>query len=155
MGLQAVEGLIMSTPATEYYPGSSRPIMRHANRHTEENRKHSYAVDPDWDSNPRKGFMINGVEKEFFTVGHLAQALGRRPGTIRNWEREGIIPKATFQVNSESPNGRRRLYSREQVEGLVKLAQEEGILIRRQSPIGDTKFTARAIELFRILASSN
>jgi len=144
----------MSLPSPEYYPGSSRPIMRHVNRPTEENRKQSYAVDPEWDSSPRK-YMVGGVEKEFFAIGHLAQALGRRPGTIRLWEREGVIPKATYQVNSESPNGRRRLYSREQVEGLVKLAQEEGILVSRQRPIGETDFTARSIELFKFLASTN
>jgi DNA-binding transcriptional MerR regulator len=74
--------------------------------------------------------------------------------TLRLWEREGIIPKATYQINSESKNGRRRLYTREQVEGLVKLAVEEGILISHQRAIGGTQFTTRSIELFKQLAST-
>ena len=138
--------------ATEFYPGSRQPLHRHPNRALEENRKMTLAVDPEWDNKPRK-YVTNGQDREFFTVGHLALALGRRPVTIRLWEREGVIPKATYQVNSESPNGRRRLYTREQIEGLVKLAFEEGILhTHDQRPISKTQFTARAIELFTRLA---
>jgi hypothetical protein len=139
---------------TEYYPGSSRQILRHPNRSTAESHKIlGLGVDPEWDRKPRK-YVTNGVEREFFTIGHLAAALGRRPVTIRLWEREGIIPKATYQINSESKNGRRRLYTREQVEGLVKLAVEEGILITHQRAISETQFTARAIALFQQLASN-
>jgi hypothetical protein len=138
---------------TEYYPGSSHPILRHPNRPLPDSRKSSIGVDSEWDKKPRK-YMTNGVEREFFTIGHLAAALGRRPVTLRLWEREGIIPKATYQINSESKNGRRRLYTREQVEGLVKLAVEEGILIAHQRAISETRFTARSIALFEQLASN-
>jgi len=139
--------------AKEFYPGSRQMIVRHPNRTAEENRKTSIGVDPEWDHKPRK-YTSGGEEREFFTIGHLALALGRRPVTIRLWEREGVIPKATYQVNSESKNGRRRLYTRAQVEGLVKLAVEEGILISHQRPISTTQFTARSIELFKSLAAS-
>jgi hypothetical protein len=141
---------------TEYYPGSRRPILRHPNRPTSEshNKSLGLGVDPDWDNKPRK-YVTNGVEREFFTIGHLAAALGRRPVTIRLWEREGIIPKATYQINSDSKNGRRRLYTRQQVEGLVKLAVEEGILITHQRAISETQFTARALDLFKALAAAN
>jgi len=139
------------TTSTEFYPGSSHPIVRHSNHPSVDSRTHHIGIDPEWDRHPRK-YQVNGVEREFFTIGHLALALGRRPVTLRLWEREGIIPKATYQINSESKNGRRRLYSREQVEGLVKLAVEEGILISHQRAIGGTQFTARSIELFKKLA---
>jgi len=143
----------MSTTTTEFYPGSSHPIVRHPNHPSVDSHTHNIGIDSEWDRHPRK-YQVNGVEIEFFTIGHLALALGRRPVTLRLWEREGIIPKATYQINSESKNGRRRLYTREQVEGLVKLAVEEGILISHQRAIGGTQFTARSIELFKQLAST-
>lgn len=137
---------------TDYYPGSRQPILRHPNRPAEEGRKRVTGIDPEWDAKPRL-FAVNGSEKEFFTVGQLASALGRRPVTIRMWEREGIIPKATFQIKAKNddPRGRRRLYSRAQVEGLVKIAMEEGVLITHLRPLSETRFTERAIALFQNL----
>jgi hypothetical protein len=89
------------------------------------------------------------VDREFFTVGQLAAALGRRSVTIRKWEREGIIPAPTFNAESSDPRGRRRLYGREQVEGIVRIAAEEGILDSPKAAITKTRFTERVSELFR------
>lgn len=133
---------------SEFYPGSSKQIMRHPNHPSDSLRTASLGVDKEWDRHPRK-YLVGGVEHEFFTMGHLAAALGRSPVTLREWEREGIIPRATYQVNAASKNGRRRLYTREQIEGLVKLAVEEGILISHQRPIKETQFAARALILFK------
>jgi hypothetical protein len=74
--------------------------------------------------------------------------------TIRKWEREGIIPKSTFQSpgRDDDVRGRRRLYTREQVEGIVRIAHEEGVLVSHQKPIKGTNFTARVIDLFKRLA---
>ncbi|MER5754315.1 MerR family transcriptional regulator [Streptomyces sp. NPDC002088] len=135
----------------QYYPGSTKPIVRHQNRsplHT----KAATSV-ADWDAKPRKG-VVAGVETEFFTVGDLAKALGRQPVTIRKWEREGVIPKSTYQSPGKDgdPRGRRRLYTREQVEGIVRIAHEEGVLVSHQKHIKDTQFSARVIDLFKRLA---
>jgi hypothetical protein len=136
----------------QYYPGSTRPLVRHHNRLNTETAPS--AVDPGaWDAKPRK-YVVGGVETEFFTVGDLATALGRRPVTIRKWEREGIIPKSTYQSTGKDGDvrGRRRLYTRAQVEGMVRIAHEEGVLVSHQKPIKGTQFTARVIDLFQRLA---
>jgi hypothetical protein len=43
---------------------------------------------------------------------------------------------------------RRRLYTRHQVEGLIRIAEEEGILRDKQKAISKTQFPARARKLF-------
>lgn len=132
---------------TQFYPGSRHPIIRHPNRHVEAQK------DPDrWDAKP-KVLKVGGVDMEFFTVGQLGMALGgRKPVTIRKWERTGVIPKPTFRKPSDDPRGQRRLYTRAQVEGMQKIAEEEGILFAHAKPISQTDFTKRVIDLFKRLA---
>ncbi len=73
-----------------------------------------------------KMMKVNGVDRQFFTVGELAKALNRRPVTIRMWESKGWIPKAKYrtpapkaeQIPGKALKGR-RLYSLEQVEFLL------------------------------------
>lgn len=136
----------------QYYPGSTRPLVRHPNRLNTE-AVQSAADSRAWDAKPRK-YVVAGAETEFFTVGDLSKALGRQPVTIRKWEREGVIPKSTYQSPGKDGDvrGRRRLYTRQQVEGMVRIAQEEGVLVSHQKPIKDTNFTARVIDLFKGLA---
>ncbi|MFE2100865.1 MerR family transcriptional regulator [Streptomyces sp. NPDC059468] len=137
----------------QYYPGSTRPLVRHPNRLNTEAAPS--AADPtEWDAKPRR-YVVAGKETEFFTVGQLARALGRQPVTIRKWEREGVIPKSTFQSPGRDGDvrGRRRLYTRAQVEGIVRIAHEEGVLVSHQKPIKDTQFTPRVIALFERLAA--
>lgn len=135
--------------AQEFFPGSKRPVIRHANRQAEK-PVHKPAVSGDWDDKPRL-VTIKGEKTECFTVGHLARALDRMPGTIRKWEREGVIPKPTFRTRSDDPRGTRRLYTRAQVEGIVRIAAEEGVLVSHQKAIKDTRFTERVIALFMAL----
>lgn len=134
----------------EFYPGSSYPIIRHPNRVPDVRSKASLAVFPDWDEKPRL-YMVNGVETEFFTTGQMARALGREPVTIRKWERTGLIPMATFQLEGKDGDsrGRRRLYTRAQVEGIVKIASEEGLFTHRRKPLAQTQFKERVLELFQ------
>lgn len=130
----------------EFYPGSSRPIVRHPNRDVE--RRFDK---PQWDDRPTV-LKVGGKAMEFFTVGQLGEALGgRRAVTIRKWERTGVIPNPTFRKPSEDPRGQRRLYSRAQVEGMIQIAEEEGVLQPYSRAIKDTNFTARVIDLFRTL----
>lgn len=134
--------------ADERYPGSSRPRAVAGVKRP--------APEPDdaaWDRRPQR-FKVGGVEREFFTVGDLAHALGRRPGTIRKWERDAVLPRATFikPGTDGDPRGRRRLYSRDQVEGIIEIAREERVLDPRvQVTLASTNFTSRVTALFRAL----
>lgn len=74
-----------------------------------------------------KIYRIKGEDVELFTVGELARAIGRRPVTVREWERRGWIPKPNYrtpapkaeQIPGKATKGR-RLYTRDQVEFLVE-----------------------------------
>jgi hypothetical protein len=136
--------------AEDYYPGSKRKID-----HNAEPGRPKIDIDG-WDAKPRI-YKKNGVETEFFTVGHLALAMNRKPLTIRQWERKGIIPKSTYQRAGKNGNqhGRRRLYTRAQIEGMIRIAEEEGLLSNDRREIASTNFKARVLDLFRNLAASD
>lgn len=131
---------------TEYYPGSSKPIDR--NSKTPDAEKPDV---PEWDRSPRI-ITVGGVPTEFFTIGALAEALGRQPVTIRKWEYTGVIPVPLYRKTSAHNEGKRRLYTRAQIEGIVKIAEEERVLDNRK-PISQTNFTERVRELYEELAS--
>lgn len=136
--------------AEEFYPGSKRKID-----HSEDADDPKVITDG-WDAKPRM-YKRNGVDTEFFTVGHLAVAMNRKPLTIRQWERKGIIPKSTYQRagRNGSQHGRRRLYTRAQVEGMIKIASEEGLLTNDRREIASTNFKARVLTLFKQLAAKD
>ena len=128
---------------SKVFPGSTTPLNYSELREIQEKSLE------DWDSKPFL-FTVKGIETEFFSIGQLGKALGNRSSnTLRAWEREGIIPRSPYIKPSETVNGRRRMYSRAMVEGLVKIAKEEGILFPDKGKrLSDTKFTIRAVELF-------
>lgn len=135
--------------AEDYYPGSKRKIENGPDTPSK--------ADPDgWDAKPRV-YKKNGVDTEFFTIGHLAIAMNRKPLTIRQWERKGIIPKSTYQRagRNGSQHGRRRLYTRAQIEGMIKIAHEEGLLSNDRREIATTDFKPRVLALFRHLATED
>lgn len=127
----------------EFYPGTTKQITVNKRRKAKDLST--------WDAKPQV-FKVAGVDREFFTIGNLAQALGRRPVTVRAWESKGVIPKATFRRPSEDPRGTRRLYTREQIEGIVRIAEEEGLLKGDNRSITQTDFSRRVIALFKELA---
>lgn len=131
----------------EYYPGSRHPLVRGGQTAERVNDLEA------WDAKPRT-LKVGGVDREFFTIGNLAKALLRKPVTIRAWERAGVIPKPTFRKPSDDPRGTRRLYTRAQVEGMVRIAEEEGLMKGDYRPVGNTDFTRRVIALFRELAAA-
>jgi len=136
--------------AKEYYPGSSRTREVGGVK-----RPSSKPDDADWDRHPKR-FKIAGVEQEFFGIGALAEALEREPVTIRKWERDGVIPRATFRLPSADPRGARRLYSRAQVEGIVALAGEEGLMNPAKRPaLAKTQFPTKVKTLFEELRNGD
>lgn len=132
----------------EFYPGSRHPVVRGGGQTAE--RVNDVEA---WDAKPRT-LKVGGVDREFFTIGNLAKALGRKPVTIRAWERAGVIPKPTFRKPSDDPRGTRRLYTRGQVEGMLRIAEEEGLMKGDYRPVSNTDFTRRVIALFRELAAA-
>lgn len=129
-----------------FYPGSKRRIPA-------DRTPPKAVVEDAWDSHPVL-LKVKGETKEFFTVGMLAQALGRRPATIREWEAKGHIPKAKFRTAAVDTAKQKRLYTRRQVEVMVKIAQEEGLMaVSRSGTLrrGEIprKFTERLLEAWR------
>jgi hypothetical protein len=129
----------------EFYPGSKE-------------RRAVTPVVPEEEELPDLGrgqvLLINGFEVEFFRIGVLARVLNRRPVTIRMWERERIMPNSGYVKPGadRDPRGRRRLWTRDQVIGIWRIAQEEGILDPGpRVNIEATQFTSRVKALFKQL----
>jgi hypothetical protein len=108
-----------------YYPGSKR----------KRKEKVIKEADPEvaWDAKPIKKKLPNGNEVELFTIGAMANALGRPVITIRTWIKEGYLPASPYRLpakknkNGEDHQGR-RLYSRAMVERTVSLFHSAGLL---------------------------
>lgn len=91
--------------------------------------------------------IVRGQTIECFTIGQLAAALNRTANTLRGWEADRILPRATYVTPSKDPRGRRRLYTRAQCEGLIRLANELGIMdAAARFPLAE--FKRRAWKLF-------
>lgn len=94
-------------------------------------------------------YSVNGIDVEFFLIGQLAAALGRSATTLRRWETQGIIPRSGYTKPSSDPRGRRRLYSRAQCIGIIRIYIDEGVWDTGR--IKGTEFSARVISLFKEL----
>jgi hypothetical protein len=131
-------------PFSKFFPGSSTPLD------IEEKQQKQQHESDQWDLKPMI-FTVKGKETQFFPIGALALALGgRKAGTIRAWEQEGLLPRSVFVKPSADPRGRRRMYTRAMVEGLVKIAKEEGVFWpQRGVRLSETQFPQRALELFQ------
>lgn len=129
----------------ETYPGS-----RHLKKSVTESSEESDEDDPIWDDSPRT-YAVKGKETKFYTISALATALRRKTVTMRKWEKKGYLPEARFR----SPGAGKkqdRLYTRPQIEGLVAIAKEEGLMQpQKKMRIDQTKFPERAHRLFEAL----
>ncbi|WP_433512893.1 MerR family transcriptional regulator [Nonomuraea sp. CA-143628] len=116
---------------------------------------HPAGHDPSTPRDPRlKGcrprvYRLCGTDIELFSMGQLATVLNREAGTIRKWERDGVLPAPQFRAPSHDPRGTRRLYTRSQVLAIHDLAKEEGILQPHARSIKDTRFVERVLIMFR------
>jgi len=110
-----------------YYPGSKR--KRRAN----EPKAVEQVQEKQWDSKPQLKTLPNGKDVELFTVGALAQALGRPFVSIRVWNENGYLPRAPYRLptkknkHGEEHKGR-RLYSRAMIEAAVAIFDKAGLL---------------------------
>lgn len=130
---------------TQYYPGSKMVIPEAP----PPPRAKPMDDDP-WDLNP-KVLLLNGVEVEFFPISALAKAVGKSSKTIREWERLGILPKARYRSGHRDPTKAYRLYTRKQIEGIRRIAGEEGMLTWKPANIEASNFRARVVALFESL----
>jgi hypothetical protein len=111
-----------------FYPGSKRKRRDSAPPKTVE-----HVSIQQWDAKPQVKTLPNGKDVELFTVGALAQALGRPFVSIRVWNEKGYLPKAPYRlptkknVHGEDHKGR-RLYSRAMIEAAVQLFDKAGLL---------------------------
>lgn len=106
--------------------------------------------EPSWATTPRfqRALLLDGEEVVFYTISAFAFALGRTPGTVRAWEKRGVIPDAPFRAGSDSPRGERRLYTREVIEQVRELADSLGMIEFKTLPIPD-EFTTGVVAIFQ------
>jgi len=127
---------IMSTPTPWPYSSPRRaPLPRRT------------AVDPAWARHPQHLRRPNGQLEEFHYIGALAEALGKSPCSVRRYERESVLPPTPFR-HRVCGGPARRLYLRDQIEGIVQIAEEEGIAHGKPANISATNFTARVMKLY-------
>ena len=112
----------------DLYPGS-----RKRRRSVERPRTE---VEPAWDATPTIK-VYNGRHTEFFNTGALAKALGKKPVSIRLWERRGYLPAAPYRLPGFSDSrgneiAGRRLYSRALIDVVVEEFAKRDLLGKRR-----------------------
>jgi len=80
----------MFSDLDSYYPGSKRKRR--------EPKAPEVEVDDTWESKSYKKTLPNGKDMEFYTIGALAQALGRPVITIRQWIKTGYLPPSPYRL---------------------------------------------------------
>lgn len=118
------DDLIEETFGDLYYPNSKRK-----RREPKVEKK----VEIAWDKNPRPTVMPNGKELDLFTIGALAEALGRPVITIKLWMKEGHLPTSPYRLPTKvDKNGNerqgRRLYSKSMIESAIAIFTKFGVL---------------------------
>ena len=96
-----------------------------------------------WDEKP-KYLSYRGKMTEFFTRAALAKALNREVGTIRILILKGVLCHPLVQ------NGRGHwMYTRSQIEDLIRLADEEGVLDPRYRRPFSQRFITEAHHILK------
>lgn len=108
------------------YPGRRRPVNR--------SKKTVIPEIEEWDAKPVY-YMVGGERKEFFLISHLAKALGYSVQSIRAWEAQGLLartpyrsPRTTAPVAAGRSNKGKRLWTREQVLGIIRIAKKHRVI---------------------------
>ena len=127
------------------YPGKRKPKLRSIKRVAKEDK-------PPWDANPVY-YMVKGERMEFFTIRHLAAALDYSQQSIRAWENQSLLAKSPFRspkprkptIGGRNTKGK-RLWTRAQIEGILRIAKEEGVILNKKPPT--PRFARRVHQLF-------
>ena len=118
------DDFINQTFSDLYYPGSKRK-----RRETKVDELKTTS----WDARPRPTTLPNGKEIDLFTIGALAEALGRPVITLKLWMDEGHLPTSPYRLPTKTDkNGKeragRRLYSRSMIESAIAVFSKFGVL---------------------------
>jgi hypothetical protein len=105
----------------------------------------------EWDAKPLY-YNVEGKKQEFFIIGHLAKALGYSVQSIRAWEDKGLLPRSPYRsprtaapvAGGRSDKGK-RLWTREQIEGILALANKHKVILNKKPP---TREFARDVAVF-------
>ncbi|WP_162641811.1 hypothetical protein [Streptosporangium sp. 'caverna'] len=89
-----------------------------------------------------------GRDFDLFRIGALAVVLNRATDTVRQWEKSGVIPATKNRTISADIRGTRRRYTRAQILGMHRIAQEEGVLEPYARRLRETQFVERVRALF-------
>ena len=87
-------------------------------------------------------FLIQNKPRLLYSIGELADAVGKSHYTVREWEREGRIPTAYCR----SPRGY-RLYFKEEIETLAEIVESENQKMGTHFKEG--KFQVRVFEAWK------
>jgi hypothetical protein len=114
------------------YPGRRKPINRGKAAQSPER--------PPWDERPLY-YLVDGEKREFFVIGHLAKALGYSVQSIRLWEDKGLLPRSPYRsprtrkpVAGGRSNKGKRLWTRDQIEGILRIAKAHKVILNKVPP---------------------
>lgn len=131
----------MSDALTEKFADLDYPGRRKPKNRDDDSPKRKRADDkPVWDERPYRG-RLNGEPREFYLISHLAAALGYSVQSIRAWEDKGVLPRTPYRSPRKTKpvaGGRlikgKRLWTREQVEGIIRLARRHRVIFNKKPP---------------------
>ena len=111
----------------KFYPGSKKQ-----RREPSAAKRKSGPIDPrGWDEKPLVK-SVRGQEVEMFTIGALAQAIGKSEVSVRLWQRKGYIPNTPFRLPTREVNGKprpgRRLFTRSMIEAAIQSFGKRGLI---------------------------
>jgi hypothetical protein len=94
----------------------------------------------EWDAKPLV-YRVQGEKREFYTIGHLAKALNYSVQSIRAWEDKGLMPRTPFRsprtaapVAAGRSDKGKRLWTHEQIEGILALATKHKVILNKNPP---------------------
>jgi hypothetical protein len=130
------------------YPGRRKPVNRQPPPASDDREV--------WEDIKPTVYIVGGEKREFYFIGALAKALGYSVQSIRAWEAAGLMPNTPFRsprtrkpvAGGRSDKGK-RLWTREQIEGILRLAKKHRVVLNKQPPT--PAFAADVAKLFNQL----
>ena len=113
------------------YPGRRKPVNREAKPPPEPVA---------WDAKPTY-YKVGGEKREFFTIAQLGKALDYSVQSIRAWEGMNLLPRSPYRsprtkrpVAAGKSNKGRRLWTRAQIEAILRLARKHKVILNKKPP---------------------
>jgi hypothetical protein len=131
------------------YPGRRKPVNR--------DPKPPPSDDTElWDAHPTT-YVVAGEKREFFYIGALAKALGYSVQAVRLWESQGLLPNSGYRsprTAKPTAGGRsnkgKRLWTRDQIEGILRLAKKHRVILPDRSGVRNPPTPAFARDVARL-----